>query len=175
MKNLKILFSIFFLMILLGSLFFPLTSQAAGIYKANDRVICYEGLVPCGPGKPYWKDGIIVDGKCQGTKVDKGITCQFCHFFVMFKRIIDFVLQLVIVIAVLMLVIGGVMFFAASGDPAKVNKAKSLLTAVAIGLIIIFSAWVIVNTFFIFIGLSEFGLKLTGPDKWFIIDCPIKL
>jgi len=108
-------------------------------------------LVPCGgPGEP---------------------ACQFCHFFVMFDGIIDFIfLQLVPPIAVLMLAIGGAMFFFSAGDPGKVNTGKSIITSVIIGLIIIYGAWLIINLFFSIIGVaSRTGLK----EGWFKINCPI--
>ena len=107
-----------------------------------------EGLVPCGePGNP----------------------CKLCHFFVMFDRIVDFVLiDIVPPIAALMLVIGGVMFFTAAGDPGKLTKAKSLLTSVVFGLIIVYGAWLIINTFFLTIGVNEW----TGlGEGWFTYPC----
>src|SRR4030066_1787315 len=93
------------------------------------------GLVPCGePGNP----------------------CKLCHVFLMFDRIVDFVLvNMVPPIAALMLVVGGVMFFASAGDPSGLGKAKSLLTSVIFGLIIVYGAWLVINTFFMTIGVSE--------------------
>ncbi|XOB42016.1 MAG: pilin [Candidatus Nealsonbacteria bacterium] len=179
MKNekLKILFSITFL----GSLLFaPLISLAAGIYQVSpypgtyygSMDICYEGLVPCGQGKPYWKNGTIVGGKCQGNKVDEGMPCQFCHFFVMFRGILDFILKLVIVIGVLMLTIGGFMFLFAGGSPKTLDLAKRILTSTVIGLAIIFGAWLIINTIFMAIGVAGWtGLR----EGWFSIECAIKL
>ena len=73
-----------------------------------------QGLVPCG-----------------GTGQDP---CTFCDFFVLFKKIIDFILLSIIPpIAILMVVIGGAMFFLAAGNPENINRAKSLLKSVAIG------------------------------------------
>ncbi|MCX6758965.1 MAG: pilin [Candidatus Nealsonbacteria bacterium] len=119
-----------------------------------------QGLVPCGgPDKP---------------------ACQLCHIFVLFDNIVKFLLipcllnsyvAIVPLIATLMIVIGGVMFFAAVGDPSKIGKATSLLTAVAIGLVIIYGAWLLVNAFFLVIGVNVW----TGPGEgWFKIDCPIE-
>jgi len=134
-------FSILFLIIFLGALFLPLVSQAA----------CPTGLVPCGtPDCP----------------------CKFCHFFVIFDRIIDFVLvYLVFPVATLLIIIGGIMFFLYAENPQQVEQAKSLLTATIVGLVVIFSSWLVVGLFLTAIGLSNFALSLTGPDKWFIIDC----
>ena len=171
-----------FLIILLGSfLFFPLISSA-GTYKADNTDVCYEGLVPC--GKEVYIGGSWEDGKCVGG-IPKFIRCQFCHFFVMLDGAIDFVLfKLVPPIAILMLVIGGVMFMFAyfggaemlpgggAGGPKMLGQARKLITSVFIGLIIIFAAWIIIDLFFSLIGVAEWtGLR----EGWFSIQCSIQL
>lgn len=119
------------------------------------------GLVPCGRDS----DDLSTIG------IDESQDCQICHFFVMLDRILKFIfLILVPAIAVLMLVIGGVMFFFAGGSPQRLGNAKSIITSVVTGLVIIFAAWIIINTFFIFIGVASWtGLR----SGWFIINCPI--
>lgn len=146
--------SLLFLIIFLGSLLlFPLFSLA-GTYQANGTTVNYVGLVPCGgPGERL---------------------CQFCHFFVMFDGIIDFVLfKIVPPLATLMIVFGGIMFFATAESPEKINEAKKLMSSAVLGLVIIYGAWLLISLFFSIIGLSEVGLGLIGPDKWFIINCPM--
>lgn len=100
---------------------------------------------------------------------EKGNPCQLCHFFVMLDRILDFVLfHLVPPIAVIMLVIGGITFFLAGGNPQAVGRARGILTAAVIGLVIIYGAWLLVNAFFMLIGVSEW----TGLQNWFEYPCP---
>jgi len=150
-----------FLIMLLGSLFFPLVSFA-GEYIADGKTVTYEGLVPCGKT-------VTINGE------SRNIPCQFCHFFVMLDGILDFALvNIVFPVAVLLLVIGGAMFIFAAGNPSMVAQGKSIMTSVAWGLVIIFAAWIIVNTFFAFIGVAEtdFG---RGIKEWYEIDCPIEL
>ncbi|MFH1180950.1 MAG: hypothetical protein V1705_00895, partial [bacterium] len=104
------------------------------------------------------------------------IPCQFCHFQVLFMGIVNFVLwTLVFPIGILMIVIGGAMFVFSTGDPGKTNRAKSIITSVAIGIAIILLAWVAVSLFFSFIGLSEFGAGLNSPGQWFKPICNITL
>lgn len=118
---------------LVGIIFIPLVSLAAG-------------LVPCGgEGEP---------------------ACQLCHFFVLFDNIVKFLLLpppvgggIVPGIAALMIAIGGFMYiFAYAGGtergPEMLSTAKRLFTAVAIGLIIIYGAWLIVDSFFAIIGVK---------------------
>jgi len=113
-----------------------------------------QGLVPCGgPGNP----------------------CQLCHLFVLFNNIVNFILfKLVPPLAVFMLVIGGVTFLFAGGSPETLERAKKILTAAVMGLIIIYGAWMIVGFFLSAIGLSDLGIGLVGPDKWFKIDCSVQ-
>lgn len=139
-----------------------------GSYKAlvggQEVTVNYKGLVPCG------KSEAGVDESEYVTK-----PCQFCHFFVMFDGIVDyFLFYVVFPLAVLLMVIGGIMFITAAENPARVETAKKLMTSTIIGIVIIFSAWLIINLFFSAIGISEFGLQFTGPGQWFTIDCPIK-
>ena len=120
------------------------------------------GLVPCG-----------------GQNEPK---CELCHFFVLFKNVIDFLLiKIVPYLAVLMLAIGGFMYVFAylsptealpggvKGGPSLLSQAKRLFTSVVFGLLIIFAAWIIVNVFFQMIGVASW----TGLEGgWWRINCP---
>ena len=106
------------------------------------------GLVPCG--------------------IDPNDPCEFCDFFVMINNIIRFVMfNLVPPIAVLMLVVGGVMFFLGGAKPSMLIQAKGVITSVVIGLLIIFCAWVIVNTVIQKIGIVQAPSLL----QWYDIGC----
>lgn len=109
-------------------------------------------------------NGLVPD--CGGEGQER---CTLCHLFVMFKGIVDFVMfTLVPIIAILMLVIGGFMFFFAGGSPEMLSRAKSVITSTVLGLIIVYAAWIIVNTFFVIIGVADWtGLR----EGWFVIDC----
>ncbi|MBI2626263.1 MAG: hypothetical protein HYW69_01565 [Candidatus Nealsonbacteria bacterium] len=122
-------------------------------------VLTQAGLVPCGLSAD--------DPNQEGNQTTP---CTLCHLFVLFNNIIKFAMTtLVPVIAVLMLVIGGVMFFFAGAKPDTLNQAKGIITSVVIGLLIIFSAWIIVNTVLNFSGI------VTSPSllKWYDIGCSI--
>jgi hypothetical protein len=107
------------------------------------------GLVPCG---------------------EAGNPCRLCHIFVMFNTVYTFVLRMVAIIATLMIVIGGMYFLLAGGRPEMLKRGKDILTAAAIGLLIIFGAWLIINTVFAAIGVSAW----TGLEHgWFQVqNCP---
>jgi len=106
------------------------------------------GLVPCGgPGEDV---------------------CTLCHFFVMLDRIIKFLLRYIVpVLGALMIAIGGVMYIIGQGKPEMLSRVKSLFTAIIIGLVIIYGAWLIVNLFLTTIGVAEW----TGLGTWWEIRC----
>jgi len=95
--------------------------------------------------------------------------CTLCHLFVLFKKIVDFLtLNIISPLAVLMIVVGGVMFLTAAGDPGRIGTAKKILTAVVIGLCIVFLAWLIVDTIITF--LTPAGSPF---QNWSEINCPV--
>ena len=113
--------------------------------------ICEGPLVPCGGDNP----------------------CQFCHIFVLIANIVNYVLTcLVPIIAGLMIIIGGLYLLAAGASPETLGKAKSVITATVIGLVIIFLAWVFLNTVLDFMGIAEW----TGLGTWweFTDKCPVR-
>ena len=114
---------------------------------------CPTGLVPCG---------------------GENCPCTTCHIFEMFKNVMDFILFFIVPpLAALMIAIGGFMLVFAylgvgDGGPGMISQAKKLFASVAIGLVIVYAAWVIVNLFFQFIGVADWtGLK----GGWRLIDC----
>lgn len=120
------------------------------------------GLVPCGPGtsKP---------------------SCDLCDLFVLFDNIIDFLLlDIVPPLAIFVLAVAGIMYIGAffeilPGGFQTVSKAKSIFTAVIIGLFLIYGAWFIVGLFLKAIGLADWTQQIY--ESWwqegaFKINCP---
>jgi len=107
------------------------------------------GLVPCGgPGED---------------------ACTLCYLFVMLDRVVEFLLfRVVPVLGALMIAIGGVMYIIGQGKPEMLSSVKSLFTAIIIGLVIIYGAWLIVSLFLTTIGVAEW----TGLGTWWEISCP---
>ena len=114
------------------------------------------GLVPCGGG--------------QDEKA-----CTFCDFFVMTNGIIQFVMTVIVpAVAVLMLIVGGGLFFFAGVKPDLLQKAKDIIWSVVIGLLIIFAAFLIVGTILSGIGLADWTTQIYKnwwQDGFFQINC----
>ena len=107
---------------------------------------------------------------CGGTIVPCGREgtepCQLCHIFVLLDKIINLILTCFApVAATFMLVLGGFYFLIAGPSPEFFKKAKDVITAVVIGLVIIFASWLFLNTL-----LTAIGAKtgLLGSE----IICP---
>ena len=159
-----------FLIVFFGGLILPLTSFA-GVYQADGSTIYYEGLVPC--GKEVLKDPAwdVHNKKYEGG-TPLVIHCQFCHFFVMVDGIIDFLLiNIVPPLAVLMIVAGAIMFYFGGGKPELISKGKTIIKSVAIGLFLIYGAFMIVGTLLTVLGVVEWTGLTSG--NWFKIGCQI--
>jgi hypothetical protein len=68
-----------------------------------------------------------------------------------------------------MFLYGGILFYTSGGVPEKVNKAKEVMIYTVFGLIIIYSAWVVIGAFLNAIGVADW----TGLTTWWEIDCSI--
>ena len=103
---------------------------------------------------------------CDLTGEDR---CTFCDLFVLFDNVVDFLLLRIIpILTAAMIAVGGFMYVISQGKPEMLNKVRSLFTAVVIGLLITYSAWVIVNAFLMIIGVQDWtGLR----EGWWQINC----
>ena len=82
-----------------------------------------------------------------GTAIQP-VPCDGCpeNLFVVFRNISNFVLGFIGIIAVVMLVIGGIRYMISGGDSKKITDAKNTVLYAIIGLIICLLSAIIVNT-----------------------------
>ncbi|MFH1451322.1 MAG: hypothetical protein ABIF89_01805 [bacterium] len=106
-----------------------------------------EGLVPCGT---------------------EGCPCTFCHFFVLFQRVINFIAGASLIVAVIFFAIAGVYFITAAGSPQSIKTGQNIIKSTAIGIAIILGSWLITNMLLTGIGVADW----TGLEEWFKISCP---
>ena len=152
MKKLFPLFAIAFLALAL----LPLSANAAG-------------LIPCGASTD----------DTTTREVNEAQQCGLCHIFVLGGNIINFFLYPdfsglnkgfapVPTIAIVLIMVGGFLLMTAGGDPNRLDKAKAVLTAVVIGLIIIYASGLLLATLFTAIGINpDFSFKSwTDTAKW---------
>jgi len=197
------------LSVMIAGLLFPLVSLAGGHYTACTEVkdgqcdgvvieVYYDGIVPCGKKVfkcPGWDENADGDAraKCKVEPDDPNdpqkavltetpMHCQLCHFFVMIDGIIDYVLiQIVPPLTILMLVVGGVMFYFGGAKPELLSMSKTLFKGVAIGLVLIYGAYMIVGIVLSVLGAADVN-PIGGDDGIFNsqngvfrIKCPIEM
>ncbi len=148
------------------------------------------GLVPCG-GFEFDKDGNriiqaiedpVPEGwqKISATEIAKTEpSCNFCQFFKLGENVTNFFLfptrdlnggfAVVPLVAGLLFAVGGIYLLLGAGNPSFYEKGRKTLYAVVIGLVIVYAAWVFVNTFLMFLGVAEW----TGLGRWWEISCGI--
>ncbi len=90
---------------------------------------------------PFYANAAIVS--CGGP----GDACNFCDLFTLVDRIVNFfVKDLAFPLAIVGLLYGGVMWITAGGDPGKIDKGRKAIEYAVYGVIIVFAAWLIVDT-----------------------------
>lgn len=104
-------------------------------------------LVPCGRQCNEWSKDMkqcLVPGK--GVPLEEAQPCTLCHVFKLFQKITNGVGFIAMGWAALFIVIGGIMILASAGVADKVSQGKRMITYAIVGVVIIFGAWVIINT-----------------------------
>ncbi len=114
------------------------------LFFSNPALAAANPLVPCG-----------------GPGQDK---CELCHLFVMAGRIFDLIVKrLVPAIAVLMLVIVGIRFFTAMGNPSELAKIKKMFFSIFAGILLVLLAWGITVALYKILGAK------VDPKGWWDI------
>lgn len=101
---------------------------------------------------------------CAGTE------CSACHFAQMGNTILQWLIGILFVVFAVVAAIGGFGLVTSGGNPEAKNEAKSKLVNALIGLIIVFAAWLLVDT--IMRGLLNSGTDvIVGYGPWSQIQC----
>jgi hypothetical protein len=101
--------------------------------------------------------------------------CTLCDLIRGMNIIIHYLMQLAIGVALLAMAIGGVMYIISAGDSGMVGKAKETMKNAAIGFVIIFAGYLIINTTITYLGAktdakgnATFGMSITS---WGNFEC----
>lgn len=109
--------------------FIPLVTRAQGIFNI------WEGTSCAGP------TGVVNP-------------CNLCDGLIVTRNIISSLFEVSLVVAGVMVAVGGIMFMTAGGSQDKVKQARKTVTSALIGLVIALMAWTIINTLLSFIAGS---------------------
>jgi len=99
-----------------------------------------------------------------------GSMCTLCDIIKGFNDIIKYIMKIAVGVALLALAIGGVMYVVSAGESAAMETAKTTIKNAATGFVIIFAAYLIINTAITLLGTnSTLGMKTT--TTWGQFDC----
>ncbi len=92
--------------------------------------------------------------------------CGFCQLLATLQATLNFILGLAFLGAVILIAVNGIKMYFTGGNPGKVKEAFQNIIKVVVGLVIMISAWVIINTIMVF--LARPG---SPPTFWNNISC----
>ena len=72
--------------------------------------------------------------------------CGKEQFFMLFNTLVEFGLSIVVFLVAIAIAFGGFLILTSGGNQEKVTRGRKAITAAIVGAIIVFSAWLIVNT-----------------------------
>ena len=97
-------------------------------------------------------------GYITGPLVPCDDNCTVCDFWHLGSNIINFItFNLALPVAGLLFIVAGVFFLIAGGREDMVAKAKVIFTNTFVGLVIIFSSWLLIDTLIKTIATAEFS------------------
>jgi len=99
----------------------------------------------------------------------EGDPCTACDLLILVQNVLEFALKMAFLIIIGFIVYGGFRWIFSLGKEENLKAGQQIITNAIIGLIIILTAWMIVNTVF-------WAIKQMGGDDytgtWFHIECP---
>jgi hypothetical protein len=90
-------------------------------------------------GFPAWYRGLDRDDEC-GASIS-----QFSDVWVVVANLVEIVTRLAALIAIVMIIVGGIMFVTSRGEPDQTKRARDTIINAVLGLIIAILATVIVS------------------------------
>ncbi len=95
--------------------------------------------------------------------------CTTCDLLILAQNVLEFALKMAFLVIIGFIVYGGFRWIFSLGKEEHLKAGQQIITNAIIGLIIILTAWIIVNTVF-------WTIKQMGGDDytgtWFHIECP---
>src|SRR3990170_8557356 len=71
-----------------------------------------------------------------------GVPDDIC---VLISNVLSFIYGIAGVIALVLLVLGGIQYMSSGGDKIAVEQARGRITSAIVGLVIVFGAWLVIN------------------------------
>lgn len=126
----------------------------AFLFFIASAAMAADPLIPCGPGNP----------------------CTFCHLFKLIQNVYNFIVfTLAPPVAILSVAVAGFIWFTSAGSEGRAKKARDILLTVVVGLVIMYTSWVVINFIITFIAqpvrLPSASVNVYDPTTWFKLQC----
>jgi hypothetical protein len=115
-------------------------------------IIPNDNPTPCSPGSSNCDCPAEYTGNCGAYEVD--------DFIILAVNVAKWILGIVGSLSLLMFIYGGLTFLISAGSSDKITKAKGIIIAAVIGLIIVFSSWLIIRFVMQSLGLPGWEGKI---------------
>ncbi len=96
--------------------------------------------------------------------------CEACHFVKMANDIITWLIGILFIVFAIVLVVSGFMMVISGGKPEAKTNAKNKITNAFVGLVIVLSAWLLVDTLMRVLLAGNDG-EISGYGPWTDISC----
>ena len=121
------------------NIFFKIIATVVVVVSLGGVFVSYanadtNGLVPCGNGVP-------TAGNTQWAD-----ECTICFLQQLAINVMEWFITIAVVVATALFVNTGILYVLSPSNPGNIAKAHHLFFATLIGMIIVFSAWMIINT-----------------------------
>lgn len=111
---------------------------------------------------------LIKSVSAQGLVPCSGIDCGREDLYQLIINVINFMIQgLAFPLVVLFFLIGGFLLLTSGGSPNRIEQGKKAITGAVIGLVIVLSSVVVINTFLAVFTNCDVNFKQIGK-----INCP---
>jgi len=95
--------------------------------------------------------------------------CTLCDMIKGIKIVIDYIKNIAIGLGLLAFSVGGVMYAVSAGDKGLIDSAKAVMRNAITGFLVIFGAWLIVNTTIDYLGTQP-GMNI-HVVSWGEFEC----
>ncbi len=120
------------------------------------------GITPFRSTHEVPTEGILRGVKCAGGS---GVVCDLCDFFRVAINVSELIVAISGVIGFLLFIYAGILFLLVPYKPDYISKAKGMMVAVVIGLVIVFGAYTIVRFTITTIGYAGGDWAVCSPVK----------
>ncbi|MCL4405428.1 MAG: pilin [Patescibacteria group bacterium] len=92
-------------------------------------------------------------------------TNSWCGLLQLFQNVLNFALTISVPIATIVIVYGGFVIMTGGGEPDKLKTGRDAIIAALVGVIIVFGAWLIINTVLNIVGAN------VSVAPWSALSC----